>query len=135
MINTTFLLTKKKKNDISKKIKEKINNLLNKIWNIVYKKRKDTAEIKTDKNKDIDKYLHKLEKIINDDHVRLLDAVSMIQSLIREIKDTFDQVVITLRLNVNTNKKLIKSLEKIFKELNNEILKRLRETADSLTCK
>ena len=135
MINTTFLLTKKKKNDISKKIKEKINNLLNKIWNIVYKKRKDTAEIKTDKNKDIDKYLHKLEKIINDDHVRLLDAVSMIQSLIREIKDTFDQVVITLRLNVNTNKKLIKSLEKIFQELNNEILKRLRETADSLTCK
>ena len=59
----------------------------------------------------------------------------MIQSLIREIKDTFDQVVTTLRLNANTNKKLIKSLEKIFKELNNEILKRLRETADSLTCK
>ena len=55
---------KEKKDDISKKIKEKINNLLNKIWNIVYKKRKDTAEIKTDKNKDIDKYLHKLEKLL-----------------------------------------------------------------------
>ena len=59
----------------------------------------------------------------------------MIQSLNRKIKDTFDQVVAMLHLNVNTDKKLIKSLEKIFKELNNEILKRLRETADSLTCK
>ena len=59
----------------------------------------------------------------------------MIQSFNRKIKDTFDQVVATLRPNVNTDKKLIKSLEKIFKELNNEILKRSRETADSLTCK
>ena len=59
----------------------------------------------------------------------------MIQSLIREITDTFDQIVVTLRLNVNIDKKLIKSLEKIFKKHNNEILKRLKETADSLTCK
>ena len=55
--------------------------------------------------------------------------------LIREIKDTVDQAVVMLHLNVNTDKKLIKSLEKIFKKHNNEILKRLRETADSLTCK
>ena len=127
---------KENKYDMLKKIKEKINNLLNKIWNIVYKKRKrDTAEIKTDKNKDINKYVHKLEKIIDDDHVRLLDAANMIQSLNRNIKYTFDLVVAMLLPNVNTDKKLIKSLEKIFKELNNEILKRLRETADSLTCK
>ena len=59
----------------------------------------------------------------------------MIQSLIREIKDNVDQAVVMLRLNVNTDKKLMKSLEKIFKNNNNEILKRLRETADSLTYK
>ena len=127
---------KEKKDDILKKIEEKTNNLLDKIWNIVYKKRKtDTAEVKTDKNKDINKYLHELKKITEDDYVRLLDAGSMIQGLIKEIKDTFDQAVVTLRLDVNTDKKLIKSLEKIFKNHNNEILKRLRETADSLTCK
>ena len=59
----------------------------------------------------------------------------MIQGLIREIKDTVNQAVVTLRLNVNTDKKLIESLKKIFKKHNNRILKRLRETADSLTCK
>ena len=59
----------------------------------------------------------------------------MIQGLIREIKDTVNQAVVTLRLNVNTDKKLIESLKKIFKKHYNRILKRLRETADSLTCK
>ena len=59
----------------------------------------------------------------------------MIKSLIREIKDTVNQAVVTLRLNVNIDKKIIESFEKIFKKHNNEILKRLRETADSLTCK
>ena len=59
----------------------------------------------------------------------------MIQGLIREIKDTVNQAVVKLRLNVNTDKKLIESLKKIFKKHNNRILKRLRETADSLTCK
>ena len=55
---------KEKKADIVKKIKEKQDNLLDKIWNIVYKKRKrDTVEIKTD-NKDINKYLHKLKKLL-----------------------------------------------------------------------
>ena len=127
---------KEKKDDILKKIKEKTNNLLDKIWNIVYKKRKtDTAEVKTDKNKDINKYLHELKKFTEGDYVRLLDAASMIQGLIEEIKDTFHQAVVTLRLDVNTDKKLIKSLEKIFKNHNNEVLKRLRETAGSLTCK
>ena len=39
---------KEKKVDILKKIKKKQDNLLDKIWNIVYKKRKrDTVEIKT----------------------------------------------------------------------------------------
>ena len=126
---------KEKKDDILKKFKEKTDNLLDKIWNIVYTKcKRDTEEVKTDKNKDINKYLHELEKIIEDDYVRLLDAASMIQSLIREIKDTVDQAVVMLHLNVNTDKKLIKSLEKIFKKHNNEVLKTLRETADSLTC-
>ena len=124
------------KDEMLKKIKEKTNNLSDKLWNIVYKKRKrDTAEAKTDKNKDIDKYLHELKKFTEDNHVRLLEAASVIQSLIGEIKDTVDQAVVMLRLNVNTHKKLIKSLEKIFKKHNNEMLKRLRETADSLTCK
>ena len=55
---------KEKKADIVKKIKEKQDNLLDKIWNIVYKKRKrDTVEIKTD-NKDINKYLYKLKKLL-----------------------------------------------------------------------
>ena len=79
--------------------------------------------------------MHELKKITEDDHVRLLEAASVIQSLIGEIKDTVDQAVVMLRLNVNTHKKIIKSLEKIFKKHDNEILKRLRETADSLTCK
>ena len=59
----------------------------------------------------------------------------MIQGLIKEIKDTVNQAVVTLHLNVNTDKKSIESLKKIFKKHNNTILKRLRETADSLTCK
>ena len=59
----------------------------------------------------------------------------MIQGLIREIKDTVNQAVVTLHLNVNTDKKLVESLKKIFKKHNNRMLKRLRETADSLTCK
>ena len=99
------------------------------------KRKRETVKIKTDKNKDIDKYLNKLKKIIDDDSVRLLDAVSMIQNLIGEIKDIVNQAVVTLCLNANIDKKLIKSFEKIFKKHNNEILKNLRETADSLTCK
>ena len=128
---------KEKRYDILKKIKEKQDNLLDEIWNIVYKKKRkrETVKIKTDKNKDIDKYLNKLKKIIDDDSVRLLDAVSMIQNLIGEIKDIVNQAVVTLCLNVNIDKKLIKSFEKIFKKHNNEILESLRETADSLTCK
>ena len=59
----------------------------------------------------------------------------MLNSLISEIKDIVNQAVVTLRINANIDKKLIESLEKIFKKYNNEILKRLRETADSLTCK
>ena len=56
---------KEKKDDILKKITEKTNNLSDKIWNIVYEKRKkDTAEVKTNKNKDIDKYLHELKKLL-----------------------------------------------------------------------
>ena len=127
---------KEKKVDILKKIKKKQDNLLDKIWNIVYKKRKrDTVEIKTYTNKDIDKYLHKLKNIIDDDHIMPLDSVSMIQNLIKELKDTFDQALVTLHLNVNTDKELIESLEKIFKEHNDGILKILRETADSIICK
>ena len=79
--------------------------------------------------------MHKLKNIIDDDHIMLLDSMSMIQNLIKELKDTFDQAVVTLRLNVNTDEELIESLEKIFKEHNDGILKILRETADSLICK
>ena len=67
--------------------------------------------------------MHKLKNIIDDDHIMLLDSMSMIQNLIKELKDTFDQAVVTLRLNVNTDEELIESLEKIFKEHNDGILK------------
>ena len=108
---------KNQKDDILKMVKELQNNFLDNIWNKVYKQHKgDTAETKKDKKKNIDKYLDKLKKIMDDNEIELSDTMYEIRGSIAEINDRLDPI----------NKKLYK-VKKINKMKQNQYKKLLRD--------
>ena len=84
---------KNRKDDILKKIDEIQNNSFDMIWNIVYKEiKRGTGKVKTDKEKNIYKYLQELQKIVNDNDIELSDTRSDVRSLIAEISDRIGSI-------------------------------------------
>ena len=112
---------KNRKDDILKKIDEIQNNSFDMIWNIVYKEiKRGTGKVKTDKKKNIYKYLQELQKIVNDNDIELSDTRSDVRSLIAENSCHIRHTSVK------------ESLQKAFKKHATTITKRLRETAANL---
>ena len=115
------------------KINELQNNSLDIIWNIVRKPIKRNAEkVKTDKKKNINKYLQELRQIVKGNEIELLNTMNDIRSLIAEIKDRLEPINKKLCKVKKINKNEIESIEKNFKKHATNITKRLREIASNL---
>ena len=88
---------KDQKESMLKKINEVQNNLLDILWNMVDNKiKRDIVEVKTDRKKDIDKYLEELKTIIDDDDddddVIISDTLSDLRKLIKETYEVLSTI-------------------------------------------
>ena len=129
-----FLDAEKNQRDyILIKINELQNNSLDIIWNIVRKPiKRNTEKVKTDKKKNINKYLQELRQIVKGNEIELLNTMNDIRSLIAEIKDRLEPINKKLCKVKKINKNEIESMEKFFKKDTTNITKRLREIASNL---